>query len=205
MAILPSRGTSQSSTASVVITAQTSHHQRPVFPKRLFGVYPSRLVTTHHLIQTVHVTDTRPHSPTTVAYESITHASIIGSSYTIYGEADHASTCAYRLPSFPIINLAHITSHFLIAFRHIPMTYLTRRASNGHHFSSLSTAVHFLRTTGPCKLLSTSSTCTTPANALPDSNPYPNQTHQHHRRRCHDYDPIRCRQPVVMTLFASAS
>ena len=48
--------------------------------------------------------------------------------------------------SFPIVNLAHVTSRFLIAFRHIPMTYPTSSpplrtrvdagdvVSIGHHF-----------------------------------------------------------------------
>jgi hypothetical protein len=65
---------------------------------------------------TVHLADTFPHSSTTLAYESITHTSIISSTQTIYTEADHALTCACRLLLFPVVNLAHITSRFLIPF-----------------------------------------------------------------------------------------
>ena len=64
----------------------------------------------------VHLADTRPHSPTTVAYESITHTSFIGSTYAIYREADHAPTFAYCPLHSSFINLAHIASRFLIAF-----------------------------------------------------------------------------------------
>ena len=105
-----------SSSAPVTVTAQTSHHQRPVFPKRLFGAYLSRLVTIPHRICTVHLADTQPHSPTTLPYESITHTIITGSSHVIYGKADYAPTCTYRLPSLPIVHLAHITLRYLITF-----------------------------------------------------------------------------------------
>jgi hypothetical protein len=54
---------------------------------------------------TVYIANTQPHSPTTLAYESITHTSIIHSTRAIYGEADHALTCPYRLLSFPICQL----------------------------------------------------------------------------------------------------
>ena len=108
----PLQRNAMGSPASVTVTAQTSHHQRPVFPNRLFGAYLSRLVTIPHLICTVHLADTQPHSPTALAYESITHASIIGGSHA---KADYAPTCAYCLPSFPVVHLAHITLRFLIA------------------------------------------------------------------------------------------
>jgi len=54
---------------------------------------------------TVYLADTRPHSRTTLAYESITHTSTINSTHATYGEAYHASTCAYRLLSFSICQL----------------------------------------------------------------------------------------------------
>jgi len=57
------------------------------------------------LTSTVHLADTRPHSPATLAYKSITRTSIIASTHTIYGEADHAPTCVYRLLSSPICQL----------------------------------------------------------------------------------------------------
>jgi len=86
----------------VTVTAQPSHHQRLVFPRWLFGAHLSHLIPIPHL--TVHLADPRFHSPTTLAYESITHTSFIGSTHAIYREADHAPTCPYRLP-FPVCQL----------------------------------------------------------------------------------------------------
>jgi len=54
---------------------------------------------------TIPLAHTRPHSPTNLAYDSITHTSFIGSTHAIYREADHAPTCAYRLLSLPICPL----------------------------------------------------------------------------------------------------
>jgi len=51
---------------------------------------------------TVRLADTGLHSPTTLAYESITHTSFIDNTHAIYGEAGHAPTCASCLLSFPI-------------------------------------------------------------------------------------------------------
>ena len=133
------------SPASVTVTSQTSHRQRPVFPKRLFGAYLSRLVTISHLICTVHLADTQPHSPTALAYEPITHASTIGSSHAINGKADHTPTCAYRLPSFPIVNLAHITLRFLIAFlTYTPMTHPTSSPSHRRRCRCVNSPLLFL-------------------------------------------------------------
>jgi hypothetical protein len=64
-------------------------------------------------LSTVHLADTRPHSPTTLTYESVTHIGTIGSTHAIDGEADHAPTCAYvRIAVFrsPFVNLAHAFS-----------------------------------------------------------------------------------------------
>ena len=150
----------------------------PPAPKRLFGAYLSRSVTTPHLICTVHPADTQLHSPTTLAYECITHASITGSSHAIYGKADYAPTCAYRLLSFPIAILAHNTLLFLIAFlTYIPTLHHRLRVDAGvavstsHYFSSVSTAVHFRRATGPSNSPSTSSTRITPANRRATATP----------------------------------
>jgi hypothetical protein len=52
----------------------------------------------------------------TLAYEPITHTSIIGSTHAIYGEVDHALTCTYPLLSYPICQLG---SHSVTLF---PMT-----------------------------------------------------------------------------------
>ena len=46
----------------------------------------------------IHLADSRPHSLTALAYESITRTIIITSSHAIYGRAGHAPTCVYRLP-----------------------------------------------------------------------------------------------------------
>jgi hypothetical protein len=54
---------------------------------------------------TVHLADTRPHSPTALTYEPIAHTSIIGSTHAIYGEVDNTPICAYRLLSYPICQL----------------------------------------------------------------------------------------------------
>ena len=76
------------------------------------------------------------------------------------------------------------------------------RCVNWPSFSSLLTAVHFRRTTGPSKSPSTSSMLHDGSNSLPNSNPNPSQTHQHHCERCYDPDPIRCRSAIVIALFA---
>jgi len=137
---------------------------------------------------TVHLADTRPHSPTSLAYKSITHTSFIGSTHTIYRKGDHAPTCAYLLLSFPICPLGSHTSRFLIAFfpddalnppsslppyprRHVFVPGIAVSTS-GHHFSS--SLEHHLRSiiclrlmTGPSHSPSTSTTCTTPATRSP--------------------------------------
>ena len=104
---------------SATVTAQTSHHEWPVFSNgylvhvcRAWSLFLIRSMCS----LTVHLADTRPHSPTTLAYED--SPSIIGSSHTIYGETGHEQTCAYRLLSFPIcqpgshnIALSHFFFH----------------------------------------------------------------------------------------------
>ena len=199
------------SPASVTITSQVSHHQRPVFSKRLFGAYLSHLVTISRLICIVHLADTQPHSPTALAYESITHASIIGSSHAIYVKADHAPTCAYRLPSLPILNFAHRTLRFLIAFLiYIPMARLTSSSSRQRRCRCVNRPLFFLsldrcplstddRTKQLAEHLKYAHNASKPQR---NSNPNPNQTHPRHCERCYDYDPIRCRSTVVTALFA---
>jgi len=100
------------SPASVTVTAQPSHYQRPVLPK--FGAQLSRLVPVPHL--TVHLADSRSHGPITLAYESITHTSFIGSTHAIYREADQHRHVRIAFFRFPFVNLAHIASHPLIVF-----------------------------------------------------------------------------------------
>ena len=67
---------------------------------------------------TFHLAHTRPHSLTTLTYESTTHTSTTGSTHAIYGKLDHAPTCASAF----FRSLVNFTSCFLIALRNIPMT-----------------------------------------------------------------------------------
>ena len=99
---------------------------------------------------TVHFADTRPHSPTTFAYESIIHRRTISNTYTIDCENGHPPICAYCHLSFPICQLG---SHNIAL---------------SHCFSTYSDATQNCpqRTTGPIKSLSTSSTCTKPATSV---------------------------------------
>ena len=96
------------SISSATVAAQTSYHHRPVFPNRLFGAYhialgPSspcqlhalRTSITHIYPRLFSLSHTQSHSATTVAYESITHTSTIGSTHAANGAAD-------RLVSFPL-------------------------------------------------------------------------------------------------------
>jgi len=110
---------------------------------------------------TVHLADTRPHNPTTLANGSIIHTSLIGSTHAIYREADHALTCAYRLLSFPICQLGSHNITLLIAFfpdgalnppSSSPPPYLRRHvfagnavSTSGHHFLFFQTppAIHY--------------------------------------------------------------
>ena len=160
---------------------------------------------------TVHLADTRPHSPTALAYESITHASIIGSSHDVYGKADYAPTCAYRLLSSPIVNLAHVILRFLIAFlAYIPMAHLTSSPSRRRRCHCVNRPLFFLSLDR--SPLSTDSRtkqlaehvkhARNASKSRPNNNPNPNQTYPHHCKRCYDYDPMRCRSTVVIALFA---
>jgi len=128
---------------------------------------------------TVHLADARPRSPTTLAYESITHTSFISSTHAIYREADHAPTCAYRLLSFLICPLGsqNITpsycsfpderseSTFVVAScRHLFAAGIAVSTS-GHYFSSSSNRARSIiicprQTTGPRYTPITSSRCT---------------------------------------------
>ena len=141
----------------------------------------------------VHLADTRP---TALAYESITRASTIISSHAIYGKAGHAFVSYCQLGSHNIALSHRLSTYpddvpYIIAFASI----LVSMCQTAIIFSSLSTAVHFRRATGPSK----PSTCTTASKPQRNSNPNPKQTHCEH---CYDYDSIRCRSTVVMALFA---
>jgi len=67
---------------------------------------------------TVHLADTRPHIPPTVAHKYITHTSFISNTHATYGEAGHAPTYVYRLLLFPICQLGSHNITFSHRFVH---------------------------------------------------------------------------------------
>ena len=84
------------------------------------------------------------------------------------------------------------------------------RCVNWPSFSSLMTAVHFPRTTGPSKSPSTSSMCTTPATRCPTAtqpkSDLPAQLrtlHQVSLDRCHGLVFVRHREPQQPSLTSS--
>jgi len=189
MAILPSQRTSRVPQFRSPLLPSLVTTQHMVFPKgylvRIYHAWSLFLILSM-FSSTVHLADTPPHSRTTLAYESITHTSTINSTHAIYGEADCAPTCAYRLPSFPFVNLAHPN----IALSHCffpnvaldppsssPPPYPCRHvfvasiavSTSVHHFSSSSKhhpwsiIICPRQMTGPSYSPSTSSTCITPA------------------------------------------
>ena len=131
---------------------------------------------------TVHFADTRPHSPTTLAYESIIHRSATSNIHSIYRENRHTPTCAYPHLSFPICQLGSND----IALSHCVSTY------SG---ASLNCPQ---RTTGPIKSLITSSTCTKPATRSATVAPTQLILTTNHCERRYDYHPIRCHPSVVI-------
>jgi len=213
------------SPASVIVPTKTSHHQRPVVPKGLFGGYLSLLVPFLNLsicFSTVHLADTRPHSPTT----RVSHTTFIGSTHATFIEAGHAPTRAYRLLSFPICQLGSHNSCFLIAFfpadnAHAPNPpcIIASAAGVSTHaspyccgnlrpafFLSLQTPpavqYHLFTMDDRTKLLAEHVKHVHNANdSQRNSIPHPSHTHQHHCERCYDYDPNRCRSTVAITLF----
>jgi len=145
---LPSRGTSwvprlrSPLLPSPVITNARCFHKG--YLVRIYRLF----LTLSMCSLTVHLADTRPHSPTTVAYESIARTSFIGSTYAIHRKADHLHVrIAFFHSSF--VNLAHIASRFLIAFfpddtlnppsprRHVLVAGIAV-STTGHHSSSSS-------------------------------------------------------------------
>ena len=179
------------SPAYVTITAQPSHHQRTVLSKRLFGAHLwSLFLILSMFSSTVHLADTRPHSRTTLVYESSTHTGTITALMLSMAKLIMHRHVRIALFRFPFVNLAHLTSRFLIAFfpdvalnppsssppprprRHVFVAGIAVSTS-GHHSSSSSK--HHPRSiiicprhmTEPRYSLSTSSTCTTPATRSP--------------------------------------
>ena len=76
------------------------------------------------LSMTVHLADTRPHSPATLAYKSITHTPFIGSTHANLPIAEPAMHRHVRIAFFRslFVHLAHRKPRFLIAFWLAPMT-----------------------------------------------------------------------------------
>jgi len=155
----------------------------------------------------VHLADTRPHSPATLAYESITHTGYIGSTRAIYGEADHAPTCAYRLLSLPNCQLSphNVTlSHRFFSRSESPFTIATAVPTSTRicrwycciniwpsFFFQTPPAVHYY-----------SSTTGDRSDSQRNSDPDPSHTHQHHCERCYDYDLFRCRSEEPLQLYS---
>ena len=98
--------------------------------------------------------------------------------------------------SFPIVNLAHITSRFFIAFRHTPMACPTSSpplhtrvdaggaVSTGHHFPLDRCALSMDDRAEQITVHVHNA-----SNSRCDSNPNPSQTHQLHCECCYDYTP----------------
>ena len=165
---------------------------------------------------TVHLDDTRPHSPPTLPYESITHTSFIGSTHAIYREADHAPTCVYRLLSFPICQLGShniMPSHcsFPDDSLNPPSSWLPPYPRRHVFVAGIALAMIFplppntpaiycylSATDDRTKLLAKqSSMCAHNASdSQRNSNPNPSHTHRHHRERCYDYDPPDVARPL---------
>jgi len=111
-------GNTTGSPATVTVNAQPSH-QHPVFQNgyvvRIYRAWSLFLILSM-CSSTIHFADTRPHSPTTFAYDSITHTSFVGITPYHLCEADHAPTCAYRFLRFSFVRWVHITPRVFIAF-----------------------------------------------------------------------------------------
>jgi hypothetical protein len=157
MAIIPSRGTSR----VPLLRLSLLPNQPPGVSKGLFRAYLSRLIPIPRLIYVLLGLIALPPSPT-----SPSPTSIIGGTRAVYSEADYAPTCAYRLLSFPIVNLAHIynitLSHCFfsddalnpsciiasVAHAFVPGIAVS---TSGHHFKPhpLSTIICPRRTIGP--------------------------------------------------------
>ena len=137
---------------------------------------------------TVHFTHTRPHSPTTLAYESITHRSTTSNTHTIHCENGHAPICAYCHFSFPLCQLG---SHNI---------------APSHCFSTYSDATLNCpqRMTGPIKSLSRSSTCTKPATRSATVAPTQLILTTNHCERRYDYHPYQASPDRCHTMFVGS-
>jgi len=103
------------SLAMITVTTLSSH-TTPNVPKTVSLVCFYRpLIILSMCSSTTHLADTRPHSCTTLTYESTTHTSFIGSTHNIYREANHALPCGYCLLSFSVCPLGSHNVTCLIA------------------------------------------------------------------------------------------
>ena len=80
---------------SATVTAQTSHERAAGVFKMVIWCVSIALGLYSICSSTVHLADTRPHSPATLDNGPLPHTSIIGSSHIIHGEAGHAPTCLH--------------------------------------------------------------------------------------------------------------
>jgi len=158
--------------ATITVTALPCHTNARCF---ILVRFYRLLITLSMCSSTVHLADTRPHSRTTLTYESITHTSFIGSTHAIYREADHALPCAYRLLSFSVCPLGSHNVTLLIALflddapnppSSSPPPYPRR-----HLLAARSIIICPRQTTGPSYSLSTPSTCTTLATRSATATP----------------------------------
>jgi len=103
---------STGSPAIVAVAARPSLHQRPVFPKRLYGAHLSRLIPIPHLIYVPLDLIALPPSPTSPSPTQASSAAPMLSIAKLIMHR-HVRIVFFR---FPFVNLAHITSRFLILF-----------------------------------------------------------------------------------------
>jgi len=127
----------------------------PVTVTRCFQKgYSVRSIVLGYVLLDVHLTDTRPQStPTSPSLTQAPSAAPVPPN-----EADHALTCAYHLPSFPICPLDIALSHCFSACSDDARLRCTRVdafiagiavSTSGHHFPSLQPppAVHYYLST----------------------------------------------------------
>ena len=116
MAILQSRGTSRVPQLRSRHCPDQPQQPTPGVSKEVIGAWSHSWSLFFLLVSCSHLAETRPHSPTMVAYQPITHTSIIRSTHTIYSEAGRTPTCAYRLLSLPAVLCGYNIALFSLLF-----------------------------------------------------------------------------------------
>ena len=214
MGIYPSRGTLR--VPQLRSPLLPSHHQRPVFPERLFwcasialGPYPSSYLCASQSSNSL-ILDliTLPPSPTSPSPTQASSAAPMLSIAKLIMHR-HVHIAVFR---FPCVNVVHITSclpiallsesTFIIASA-VPTPIRIRRQYRSvtlrpSFFLFLQTPpviYYYLSTTDHrTKLLAEhAKQAHNASDSQRNSNPNPNHTYQHHCERCYDYDPSRCR------------